>query len=156
MTNDHAIKEAFAKAGASIDSFAQALRRSSDAVRSMEMPLLFLGDFVPHPHRHMAAMSARRQGKSIVLEQMRKLHAAELRPQRQQYIVSHDEFCRPRLLDLNIIERDRTHFERGGRYRKPPQGKLAVAPKPGMVQVRDRSGELVWRQIGAGKKAPPR
>lgn len=114
----------------------------------------------------IAIMGARRQGKSVVMDAMRQMtHALRqvgeeversTRAIRDMVIV-HDEWFNANPFYLEPLPpRDRSQFERGGRYRKPPETKLAKPPRPGMVQVRDRKGNLVWKQLGKGMREATR
>ena len=108
----------------------------------------------------IASLGARRWGKMAAMEDaMRALARSAQGTSRalaglRTTLIIHDELFRANRFKVPAYElaerRDRSHFERGGRYRKPPAGKLAVTKEPGMVQMRDRRGELVWRKLGNG------
>lgn len=61
-----------------------------------------------------------------------------------------EEFRHLVLAKIADTERDRANYHRGGRYRKPPAAKSAKPPEPGMVQVRNRRGQLEWKKLGKG------
>lgn len=54
----------------------------------------------------------------------------------------------------NLVESHdhRDEWYRGGRYRRPPVASKERPPEAGMVQVRDRTGKLVWKKIGQGRE----
>jgi hypothetical protein len=56
-----------------------------------------------------------------------------------------DELIRLRFPLLPV--RERSHFHRGGRYRKPPEAKKSVATEPGVALMRDRRGRLVPKRV---------
>ena len=67
------------------------------------------------------------------------------------YVVFDDHL--PYLPDFplcNIKSRDKD-----GRDQKPPIADTTKAPKPGMIRVRDRTGQLVWRDPPAIKAKHP-
>lgn len=46
------------------------------------------------------------------------------------------------------VEHDRSHYHRGGRYRRPPTtSKFERPPGARMARVRDRTGKLVWKDM---------
>lgn len=45
--------------------------------------------------------------------------------------------------------------DKDGRDQKPPIADTTKAPKPGMIRVRDRTGQLVWRDPPAIKAKHP-
>lgn len=108
----------------------------------------------------LAMMSSMRAGKTMVLEHaMREAarsagQAAEAMRKFKPVLIAHDEFWRFTATGMEPLPpRDRSLFEREGRYRKPPVTVNAKPPEPGMVQVRNRAGELVWKKLGKGMKA---
>lgn len=124
---------------------------------SAPQPIMPAPALYPYQRAMMVSLGAHRWGKTHAMQQaLRQMaHAAQgasraLAGLRSVFIV-HDDIYNAKIPAYELAERrDRSHFERGGRYRKPPAGKLAVAKEPGMVQMRDRRGELVWRKLGAG------
>ena len=127
---------------------------------SVPQPIMPAPALYPYQRAMMASLAARRWGKTHAMQQaLRQLGQAAQGASRalaglRAVLVVHDDLCRAKMPAFELIEpRDRSHFERGGRYRKPPETKLAVAKEPGMVQMRDRRGELVWRKLGAGMVA---
>jgi hypothetical protein len=109
-------------------------------------------------HRAIAIVGARQQGKSFMLLNHALRAAAEqaghaARAARKMIVIHDEWFNAHPFIDRAAPPRDRSHFERGGRYRKPPEGKRELAPEPGMVQVRNRRGELEWKKLGAGMRS---
>lgn len=124
---------------------------------SAPQPIMPAPALYPYQRAMMVSLGSHRWGKTHAMQQaLRQLGQAAQGASRalaglRGMVIIHDELRHHKIPAFELAEkRDRSHFERGGRYRKPPAGKLAVAKEPGMVQMRDRRGELVWRKLGAG------
>ena len=127
---------------------------------SAPQPIMPAPALYPYQRAMMVSLGSHRWGKTHAMQQALRAfgqashRAAAALSGLRGTIIIHDELFRAERFKVPAYElaekRDRSHFERGGRYSKPPTGKLAVAKEPGMVQMRDRRGELVWRKLGAG------
>jgi hypothetical protein len=115
------------------------------------------------PYQHaaidaiIAGMSARRHGKTIIIDSLTQMAQGMRRMQSAAQNTTYaytifDEAWRldtkPLLDDEREVQRAAWH--RDGRYRKPPVASKEKPPASGMVQVRDRAGKLVWKKMGGG------
>lgn len=118
---------------------------------------------LPYQRTMIAQMAGRRWGKMSAmmqgvpsLQQYARL-GRSLNGLKTAFII-HDEYdgrlrsvLQPFNADLSQTDEDhRNQWFRDGRYRRPPIQKRVVAAEPGMVQVRNRRGDLEWRKLGNG------